>query len=301
MRRSIPGLWAVLILGLLPLAAFAQGGARKDRVPAIDFGKVVTPPIPEDITGGGASAVDLGQLDNPFLKDTIVLHHQIGLLERLIERQAVISKIESAYASLNLPFHSPPPPREICLQLPASIPCARGYPDLAGASMEDISIDAADLLPDIVLPPEALGKSATVSGQEKETQAVPERYKWTEVSCAGKRCKAVLVQADNPALRRTIVAGDVLDDGSTVSAISFDGVLLSRNGKPVPLEPAKAPSRGGPVSPALGSSGEGPAPAVGLVPPHLFPRTSDAPPTPTPAGEASPTGNSQASGDSPTP
>lgn len=243
--------------------AMAQTGKRKVILPPVNFGKASPSPLPEDITGTFSEKVPPISLDNPYLKDALTLQHQIGLLERLIERQTVISQIESAYSGIGLPFHSAPPPREICEQLPPSVACSRGYPELYRNNALDISMDLEDLLPEIPSPdqvsvpalvPDTEVKAALPSETAQEEKA-PEKYNWAEVSCAGNRCKAVLVDVGNPAIRKTVATGDVLSDGSVISAISFDGVLLSREGKTIPLEPAKAPSRGGPSSPVLDGIG----------------------------------------------
>lgn len=304
-RLSFPALLAVaaVVLSAQSFPAQAQSGKRRATLPPVDFGKVVTNPSPEDITGEGGEAFP-GRLDNDYLKDTLTLHHQIGLLERLIERQTAISKIENAYAEMGIPFRSVAPPREICVQLPLSIPCARGYPDLS-AGVTDISIDSAAVssdalpLPEIVvapapvenpLPPDPQG----MAGREGE----PEKYSWTEVSCAGGKCKAVLVENETPSIRHAVTAGDALPDGGgTVSAISFDGVLISRDGKTIPLEPAKAPSRGGPSSPVFGGGG---APPPVAQPPASSPPVAPALPGAEGTPQALPTGSSQGSGGSPT-
>lgn len=268
--------------------SLAGVGGGRDNIPAVDFGKISrTPSNAQDITGTGASQeASLATLDNAFLKETIVLHHQIGLLERLIERQSVISKIEDSYLKIGIPFFSPPPPREICVQLPPSIPCIRGYPDLIAGGVTDISIDAADLLPEISPPsptqvaPPLVGAAVEPLVDTQNSSKAAEKYSWAEVSCAGGRCKAVLVETQNPVARKTVAVGENLQEVGTVTGISFDGVLVSREGKTVALAPAKAPSRGGPVSPVLGRSGGDPAPAKGVVPPALFAAQPDGPAAP---------------------
>lgn len=265
--------------------AAAQTGRRQAVIPPVNFGKIDKPSVPEDITGAFSEKAPPIRLDNPYLKDTLVLQHQIGLLERLIERQTVISQIESAYSEIGLPFRPNPPPREICEQLPPSIACFRGYPELYGNKISDISMDLEELLPEISSQeqtgtPAAIPDSAPPpvlpSGVMQE-EKTPEKYNWAEVSCAGNHCKAVLVEIENPAVRKTVTTGDTLSDGAVVSAISFDGVMLSRNGKATPLEPAKAPSRGGPSSPVLGGGimpgglPENNAPAQPPAPPSLPP------------------------------
>lgn len=249
----------IAALAVLCLPASAQTGKRRAVLPSVDFGKVKESPLPEDITGTTTDTgkAPLSDLNNPYLKDTLILQHQIGLLERLIERQTVISKMESAYAQIGLPFHSPPPPKEICDQLPPSIPCTRGNANLSGASLTDISIDMKDLLPKETptgkTPPTTTTKAATTreksSALAQEQEPAP--YNWTDISCAGTNCKAVLVKTDDPASRITVSTGDVLPDKSIVSTISFEGVTLSVNGKKILLEAAKAPSRGGPSSSVL--------------------------------------------------
>lgn len=289
----------------------AQTGKRKVVLPPVDFGKAMPSPLPEDITGTFQEKTPPISLDNPYLKDALTLQHQIGLLERLIERQTVISQIESAYSEIGLPFHPSPPPREICAQLPASVACSRGYPDLYGKNALDISMDLEDLLPEIpspdqvpataLIPPGSEKESAQSSGTKQE-EKIPEKYNWAEVSCAGERCKAVLVEVENPAVRKTVAPGDVLSDGSVVSAISFDGVLLSREGKAVPLEPAKAPSRGGPSSPVLDGiamsgapSGNGASAQAAKQPMPSVPMNA------APSSPVMPKGNSPESAGSPTP
>ncbi len=271
---------------MLCLPAEALTGKRHAVLPSVDFGKIKESPLPEDITGSttGTEKNPLSDLNNSYLKDTLILQHQIGLLERLIERQTVISKMESAYAQIGLPFRSPPPPREICDQLPPSIPCTRSNTPLSGAALPDISIDMKDLMPKETpseKTPTAPSKKPPILAQTQE--AAP--YNWTDISCAGTNCKAVLVKTDDSASRITVSTGDVLPDKSIVSKISFEGVTLSVNGKTILLEAAKAPSRGGPSSSVLNAlSAQPPAAAQGQ--PETPPETKTTPNIQQPATPA---------------
>lgn len=184
--------------------------------------------------------VPLPESRNAYLSGILSLQSQIGLIQKLSERQESLTRLEEAYNDLGIPFTPPPPPRSVCEKIPPSVVCVTAYPDLMRVS----------------LPPEDLEETPipTVEApQTREETPEPEEigpaYRWTDVSCAGGNCRAVLVDEDDAGTRRTVSEGDALPDGTIVSRISFEGVRVTQGGKDITLMPAVAPSRGGSASP----------------------------------------------------
>lgn len=186
--------------------------------------------------------VPVPQAQSPYLSGILQLQDQIELIKKLSERQETLAKLRETYGTLEIPFTAPPPTRSVCEKIPPSLVCVEAYPDLLKVAMP--AEDLGDDLP--VAPPVAMAPTPNYVPLE---DTGPD-YRWTDVSCAGGACRAVIVEADNGRARRTVAEGDTLSDGETVvSRIAFEGVRVTRGGKDRALMPAVAPSRGGSASP----------------------------------------------------
>lgn len=209
-------------------------------------------------------------MNNPYLEDLLQLQYQIGLLERMIQRQGNIARLEKSYLELGLPFAQPLPPKGICEQLPANVPCHRAYPE-----MYDI------ILPEIVPLDSLIEEPLSVDMLAEDDPAlVPEKpkdeisierqatfYRWVEVLCGGGVCSAVILKEGDRNSRRTVLVGDTLEKGKIeVSEISSAGVIVKEAGQDVKLSAALAPSQGGPSSPIF-AKGQGGTASVQPVSP----------------------------------
>lgn len=189
-------------------------------------------------------------LENSYLRDILSLQDQINLIEKLSEREKVLSELGETYRDMGIAFTPPPPPRDICEKIPPSVVCVQAYPDLF-----KIAMPVEDPVEDVGTQPPPL---PVEQGKPRDPPvALPEEagpvYRWTDVTCAGGACRAVLVNQDDARARRTVSEGDTLGGGVVVSKISFEGVRVSRNGTDMALMPAVAPSRGGSASPLFAS------------------------------------------------
>ena len=146
--------------------------------------------------------------DNSYLGDILMLQYQVGLLQQMIEWQSEINRMSQTYMKLGIPFTRPKPPQRACKLLPYNIPCFYAYPE----------IDA-----DLPLGNISQEKSLTSS---KNNRAINDNYKWTNVSCASKICKAVIVSDKDKSYRRVVLENDTLENGSVVVSISVDGVKV---------------------------------------------------------------------------
>ncbi len=194
--------------------------------------------------------------DNAYLEDTLHLQYQISLLERMVERQAGIARLEKNYLDLGVSFDQPVPPHGICRQIPANIPCFRAYPDLYDVVLPEFSMLEVE---DEPAPIQETIEQSEPQVEEPVVEATPpqlsDSYRWADVLCGGGVCSSTLIKTTNPGFRRTVQQGDTLEDGSiTIKTISSGGVFVIENGKEIELESALSPARGGPSSSRLGPS-----------------------------------------------
>ena len=196
---------------------------------------------------------------NPYLEDTLELQYQISLLERMVERQAGIARLEKNYMEMGVSFNQPTPPHGICTQIPANIPCFRAYPDLYDIILpeysmleldeESLIIDENDLKEPLAKP---VANVPPVPAEPDKPASLAMNYRWTEILCGGGVCSAVLVKTTDTNFRRTMQEESVLEDGTiTISTISASGVTVKENGKEIELLPALSPAEGGPSSPVF--------------------------------------------------
>lgn len=186
-------------------------------------------------------ALFFGQ-ENAHLQDILALQRQLVVLDQLIKQQKfVLSLTESAVAIRNLDPKVPKPDKALCAAVPANFPCAQAYGDLYDGYM-------AAMLPAIAVPVEPV-VDTPLAPQFKEPVAQPEPPPiyadlfWTDITCLGTRCSAVITTNPSDDMARyRVTVGEKLPDGGTVAAISVDGVSLSRDGKTVSIQPAPADS-----------------------------------------------------------
>jgi len=186
--------------------------------------------------------------ENPYLNETLILQYQNILLEKMIQRQSALARTEKSFMDVGVPFNAPAPPRGICEQLPANVPCYRVYPELYGGPTATVSqIDETPIPPPVS---QKVASSPPPAKEQKEFSAAPPTdvtaYRWAEITCAGGRCTAVVV---HNGARRSVRTGDLLEEGIRVERITATGVDVAAGGRTESLPAAAAPSRGGAASP----------------------------------------------------
>ena len=240
------GLAIIAVALLLPFAAKAQ-----DRVRSLgnmtQQDRITLPVAPQNPNF---------QLKNQFLEDTLRLQYQISLLESMIQRQSGIARLEKNYLDLGVSFEQPAPPRGICEQLPANIPCYRAYPELYDIVLPEIQqldllIEEPLTIEQVEIPPTELD----LPEPEPEnilalpTKSVATQYAWAEILCGGGVCSGVVVKNNDSSKRRTVQVGDTLESGSIeVAEISSIGITLRDGEETIKIDPAVAPGLGGPNS-----------------------------------------------------
>jgi hypothetical protein len=255
-QRPMPVIRSVSIfLSIAVLSVSAAGVVRaQENVPALTFDSAS---LRTEKTGFMQEERPTFNYENPYLNDTLVLQYQNILLEKMLQRQSAIARTERAFIEVGVPFDQPAPPRGICEQLPANVPCYRAYPDLYPGAVPDVAqIESPAPLPDAAFgSPAVSGKSASAQQKTPAAEPTPDfsGWRWAEVTCAAGQCSAVLIHNNT---RRTVRAGDALDDGVRVESITATGVSLSKKGTVEELQAALAPSRGGAGSPKYGAQGQ---------------------------------------------
>lgn len=225
-------------------------------------------------------------ISNPYLSDTIKLHYQISLLDKLVVRQAALTRIGESYSALGINFTPPPPPRGICEQLPPNGPCLASFPELYGALVEerkkfyrDMEVKAKNAEPGRKPgeSDEAMAERRRKEAEEKarlaEIEARRTRYRWAELSCLSGECRGVLVHSTDPTVRYTVHTGTRLPDGTVVESVRPGDVRASMDGEMIKLRPAPGDEENtanaeaiNPLAEALSSSG---------VDPSRLPSTTD--------------------------
>jgi hypothetical protein len=77
-------------------------------------------------------------------------------------------------------------------------------------------------------------------GSSKREEPVTSPYLWSDIQCAGRVCRAVLINSERAGVRRTVRLGDLLPDNSVVENISVEGVSLNLLGQTLTIDPAPA-------------------------------------------------------------
>lgn len=195
------------------------------------------------------------RLRNPLLSDTMLLQYQISLLKVMIKRQGEIDRIAQSYKKLDLPFKQPAPDKTVCERLPENLLCILYYPDLFGYDVDKMSgmppmLTGLDFMMAPATPaptpaPVAPAPSAPVAAPapppvEPEEEKVSSPYQWADIQCAGRACRAVLLDTEKTGRRMTVRMGEKLPDESIVQDISIAGVRVSKKGESLALDPAPA-------------------------------------------------------------
>lgn len=203
-----------------PSIVFSQ-----DNIPSIeafqDQRKQAVIPIPDrDVEQGFGKS-------NPYFHETLTLHHQIGLLEQMIRRQSYIARLEKSYIELGLPFIEPAPPRGICEQIPANIPCVRSYPDIHSIELPELD-NTNDFLGRLPLNVAMLKQK---KGQKNET-FLSDQYRQSEILCGSGVCEASIIDIMNPEKLLFLKEGDQFANNQLrVAKIWVGGVMIEERGE----------------------------------------------------------------------
>ncbi|USO06883.1 MAG: hypothetical protein H6866_05375 [Rhodospirillales bacterium] len=245
----------VLALGLV-----WPGSVRaNETLPSFNLPSVITPGDVDGLSVDFDDAFD--SIESPYLSDTIKMQYQISLLDKLIERQSKLEQIATSYDALGIPFTPPPPPRGICVQLPANAPCLKAYPDLYKGLIAERKTHYDDMKKKIEAEAEAAARrmglpvqsasaandpaaAARARKEEAERKAKEEaaerkdRYRWTDVTCLTGSCYGVLIKPKEDGYRVTVRPGTRLPDGTLVQQISTSGIRISLKGDVIDVRPA---------------------------------------------------------------
>lgn len=224
------------IFALLALGAASPARAQQERIPSIDLSAGAKGEVQAESFTAGRPVFNYS---NTYLNDILELQYQTTLLEKMIVRQGSISRLENAYINVGIPFEQPLPPKGICEQIPANVPCYSAYPDLYPEILPEV--EEAGIPADM-----GMAEPVTVNIEPPKPSKLESGYKWAEIMCRGGDCSAVV---SNGTSRRTVREGDDLNDNIVVTSITSKGVTVSRDGLKEVLQSALAPSRGGLASP----------------------------------------------------
>lgn len=190
--------------------------------------------------------------DNPYFSNIVTVQYQNSLLRSLIERQRKNQAIKESMDNLGLGFVEDPPPRGACEDLPFNFLCQRFYPDLY--------VTQQFILPTVVEDPLPSTKVQKKAPQPTNRKSKKPRYEWTDITCVGGQCRAVLIEPPHYEIRRTVEEGKELDDGWFVEAITAKGVTIEKaGGEKKSIDPAPSALVGGPVSPFFIQTNSSPA------------------------------------------
>lgn len=188
--------------------------------------------------------------DNPQLQKLLRLQYQMQVLRQLIRHEQVVNKmVETSIGLGELQPTIARPDRQMCLDVPANIPCAQAY----DGAYENYSVEKIKPLVAIPASPAAPPPKSLVAGSDVpslEAAALPElpdaslipsgsTLYWTDITCMGATCTAVITPTPGDSKARYRVnTGETLPDGAVISAISAAGVSITRGKKTISLEPA---------------------------------------------------------------
>ena len=165
--------------------------------------------------------LNFGQ-DNQYFTNITTLQYQNSLLEILMERQQKTKEIANSFKTIGLPFRQPPPPRNVCAELPKNQLCESFYSDLYGATKIAPRQDrpAKTTAVDTSTPVKKAVKKV------KKPKKPP--YRWADISCVAGDCRAVLVGFGQGAQagRSSVKIGTQLKDGWRVDDIGFNLSLI---------------------------------------------------------------------------
>jgi hypothetical protein len=207
---------------LLTAASHAQFASPTDVAPvapALQFGKV-----------------------NAQLKNTLALQAQLQALRSLIDHEKAVNEMVSAAVAIGITDPViPSPNRDICLSVPANIPCAQAYAALYDHYSVVKEKPQPVFAPVIAKMDKVIDKIVAKVKPQKpvEPEMVFAALYWTNITCLNGNCSAV-VSGDpkDPKASYRITAGEKLPDGSVINGISAAGVTIMRNKKVVTIDPA---------------------------------------------------------------
>lgn len=181
-------------------------------------------------------------IKNPLLRDRFTLQHQIILLEHLLKQQSEVKNIAENYRKSGIKFSQDAPRESICDQLPTNILCTLSYP--AKSDNQDVIKEAYDkaieaqkqevltIFQEIYADYVAASQQASTA---KTTSAItkilpPTDYlSWSDISCRGKECSALIENKNDNLYRQRVKKGDVItQDNKTykITDINIRGVSL---------------------------------------------------------------------------
>ncbi len=182
-------------------------------------------------------------LDNKYFTNITTLQYQNSLLEILTERQLKTKEIADSFRTIGLPFNQPPPPRNVCAELPRNALCSSFYKDLYQTKIAPRREAADD---NDSTPPVQVKETKKKKETAKKNIVKPVPYRWADISCVAGSCRAVLVGSGDEAQtgRSTVTVGNVMKDGWQVSEIGFNKVKMIKDSRVETLNPL--PSSGAP-------------------------------------------------------
>lgn len=235
----------VFVVGTLNGRAIAQV-----QLPQFSISNIPTIELEGNLTFDYEQA--FASINNPMMRDTIILQYQINLLEKLIRRQTEIQRIAESFESIGIPFDQPAPPETACQQLPVNMLCMAFYPesvkykDLIDERRKEFERDQRRQL-DIMMQGMSMESVQQTASDGTLTQIAPpapqkispnRQYIWSDIRCVAGKCSALLVNQNDRNMRFRIRDGeDLPDDGGTITKISMDGVKAKFEGETYTLNP----------------------------------------------------------------
>ena len=176
---------------------------------------------------------------NPYLSTYLALQKQIAVLTKLLERENAVTDMVQSYKSIGIGYEPPKPTLSVCKQIPKNLACAVAYPSRY-----------ADFLPPPMplpaVPVEPVDMSENELPQPAQEISPDIGLKdlvWTDITCLGQVCRAVITpDINDQGARYAVKVGDELPPGGVVESISTQGVFVSKGDHIVTLEPAPAAS-----------------------------------------------------------
>lgn len=180
-------------------------------------------------TGEKSYQEKIQNIDNEEMRAHLLLQNEITMLGALQSWQEQVSELEATYKTAGLPFTQPDPPRSICEQVPSNVICNNAYPDLAPKPKKD--------------DPKTMANALAVQGIAGQTQTsapaqpamLANNYEWASISCLANDCRAVLLDK-NQNIRFSVMNGENIDDGITITDITAMGVTVRENDKTIKLK-----------------------------------------------------------------
>ena len=233
--------------------AFAQNSFPEMR----DINKMQSPNIPIQ------PDLNSFRVDNDYFADLMKIQYQISVLERLIARQASVQRLQQRFSDIGIAYKAPPPSRKLCEKVPVNVPCLEAYSDIYDIiipQVEPLVISEGDpLITDYIDVPDEPDREPEIAEQPEEIILKSKDYLWVDVTCGAGSCNALVIDSQNPQVRKTIKVGDKIEkDTIEVLEISQKGVKFLESEQIIFLVPARTPSRGGPsvqISSASQASG----------------------------------------------